>query len=130
MSFLKSHPTEIVVIRTSADGIKLAEVPAHSVIDQFAQRAVQGSGIAIGDSNFFQRKISDLRTSNMRLILVKDNSKYDSYSDGAYATLNPSTIVGSFSGMTASGQNGGDFTVLQCQVRAFFACVADRDAEL
>ena len=116
VGFLQSHPTEIAVVRTCADGIKLCEVPSHDTISQFAKNALSGTGIALGDSSSFQQKISDLRASNTRLILVMDDAKYDSYSDGAYATLNPATILNSFSGMNTSGQASGDFTVLQCQV--------------
>ena len=117
VTFLKSCPTEIVVVRTCSDGIKLCEVPTKGKILHRVQIAVAGSGIAIGDSSCFQEQISALRASNTRLILVMDDAKYDSYSDAAYATLNPATIVNSFSEMNTSGQASGDFTVLQCQVR-------------
>jgi hypothetical protein len=48
-----------------------------------------------------------------------NDQKYDSYSDGAYRTLNPSTIINSFDGMNTEGQAGSDLTVLQCQVSLF-----------
>ncbi|KLO07782.1 hypothetical protein SCHPADRAFT_634261 [Schizopora paradoxa] len=115
VSFLKAHPTEIVVVRTCADGIKVCEVPSSDVITRFAVQATQGSGITLGDRSSFQKPISALRASGTRIILVQSNPKYDSYSDGAYATLNPTTIVDSFAQMNSSSQQGKDFTVLQCQ---------------
>lgn len=118
VAFLKAHPTEVVTIRTCADGIKKCDIPSASVITSFAQNALSGSGIQLGDSSCFQKSISSLRSTNTRLILVQNNAKYDSYSDGAYATLNPSTIINNFNNMKTSGQAGNDFTVLQCQVRS------------
>lgn len=116
--FLKNNPTEIVVIRTCADGIKLCEIPSSDVITQYAQTALKGSGIQLGDSSCFQSTIASLRSSGKRLILVQNNPKYDSYSDSAYATLNPKTIIQAFTGMNTAGQTlqAYDFTVLQCQV--------------
>lgn len=118
VTFLKAHPTEIVTIRTCSDGIKECEIPSASVITSFAQNALSGSGIQLGDSSCFQKSISSLRSTSTRLILVQNNSKYDSYSDGAYETLNPSSIISNFKGMNTGGQAGKDFTVLQCQVRS------------
>ncbi|KAF7984805.1 hypothetical protein HWV62_11816 [Athelia sp. TMB] len=115
IAFLQAHPTEIVVIRTCSDGIQKCEIPSASVITSFAQNALNGSGIQLGDSSCFQKSISSLRSTNTRLILVQSNAKYDSYSDGVYETLNPSTIVNNFNNMKTSEQVGKDFTVLQCQ---------------
>ena len=118
VAFLKAHPTEIVIIRTCSDGIKECEIPSASVITSFAQNALSGSGIQLGAKDCFPKSVSYLRSTNTRLILVQNNSKYDSYSDGAYETLNPSTIIDRFKGMKTGGQAGNDFTVLQCQVRS------------
>lgn len=118
VAFLQAHPTEIVVIRTSADGIKVCEIPSPGLITSYAGSALRGSGIQLGDNNCFQQSIASLRSSNTRLILVQNNPKYDSYSPGAYATLNPSTIIDQFDNMDSKGQQGNDFTVLQCQVRS------------
>lgn len=120
VTFLKAHPTEIVVVRTCADGIPTdyCEVPDAKTIMQFAQNALSGSGINLGDSGCFQESVAWLRASKKRLILVQNNSKYDSYSDNPYETLDPSTIVNQFKTMSTSGQSGKDFTVLQCQVRS------------
>lgn len=114
--FLKAHPTEIVVIRTCADGIKVCEVPNSDVITQFAVRALQGSDITLGDRSSFQKSVASLRASGTRLILVQNNPKCDSYSDNAYATLDAKTIISSFAGMNQASQKDKDFTVLQCQV--------------
>lgn len=124
VSFLKTHPTEVVVVRTCADGIKVCEVPSSDIIAQFVGRALQGSGITLGDRSSFQKSISTLRASGTRLILVQNNPKYDLYSDSAYATLNPSTIINNFTAMNSPSQQDKDFTVLQCQVsKRYFVSV-------
>jgi hypothetical protein len=115
VGFLRAHAEEIVVVRTCADGIKYSTPATHDEIDSYAKAAVQGTGIRIGDRSSFQEKIINLRTSGTRLIIVKDNPKYDSYSDDAYATIVPDPIIKAFSGMSTGGQSGRDFTVLQCQ---------------
>lgn len=122
-AFLKAQPTELVVVRTCSDGIKQCEIPSPTVITQFAQNALSIHGIQIGDSSCFQRSIAELRASNTRFILVQENSKYDSYSDDAYAQLNPAKILDRFNSMSTEGQAGNDFTVLQCQVRPHPSCV-------
>lgn len=119
MAFLRDQPTEIVVIRTCSDGIKECVIPDAQTITQYAQNAVAGSGISLGDSSCFQTSVASLRASNKRLILVQNNAKYDSYSDGPYETLSPSTIISQFESMNTGGQAGKDFTVLQCQVSPF-----------
>lgn len=116
MTYLKAHRTEIVVVRTCSDGIKKAEVPSHDVITSFANKALVGSGLILGNSTSFQLPISTLRRTGQRLILVQENPKYDSYADGTYFTLDPAPIINRFNEMNTKDQAGNDYTVLQCQV--------------
>jgi len=115
VTFLAANSTEIVVIRTCADGIQYCDIPSAGTITQFALDALKNTNLVLGDSSSFQTSIANLRTQGKRLILVQGNSKYDSYSEGAYFTLNPQTIISNFNAMTTAGQAGHDFTVLQCQ---------------
>jgi hypothetical protein len=115
-------------VRTCADGIKICEIPSHDVITSFANAAIKGTTLSLGDSSSFQQSISSLRSSGTRLILVKDNPKYDSYNSTAYATLDPSTIMSQLQQMNTAGQAGGDYTVLQCQVG--FAAIEPEESHM
>ncbi|KLO11836.1 PLC-like phosphodiesterase, partial [Schizopora paradoxa] len=115
VSFLIAHPTEVVVTRISADGIQGVDIPDVATVSQFASAAVNGTNVLVGDSSCFQMPIGALRASGKRLIVVQNNPKYDSYSDAAYATLDPTPIIESFANMSTAGQAGNDFTVLQLQ---------------
>ncbi len=123
-SFLVAHATEFVVVRTCADGIQGVEIPSADTITQFATTALKGTGVNLGDSSSFQMSVATLRANGTRLILVQNNAKYDSYSDAAYATLEPAPIIGAFASMNTAGQAGHDFTVLQCQVSSTFSFTA------
>ncbi len=116
VDFLVARPSEIVVVRICADGIQQCEIPTANAVIHAATQALGTTGIQLGDSNAFRQPISTLRLMKKRLILVINNPKYDSYSTSAYYTLDPNTITKSFAEMTTAGQDGHDYTVLQCQV--------------
>lgn len=124
LQWLAANPSEIVVVSANSQGFYDASmIPDEATLAGILATAQSGTGttIAIGTASDLESRYADLISANKRLIFLNQISgwmpatKYDSYSDGAYATTQPGSIVGALSGMTAAGQAGSDYTVLQLQ---------------
>ncbi|KAA0595418.1 hypothetical protein J2848_003356 [Azospirillum lipoferum] len=124
LQWLAANPSEIVVVSANSQGFYDSSMaPDEATLAGILAAAQSGTGstIAVGSAPDLESSYADLLSANKRLIFLNQisgwlpASKYDSYSDGAYATTQPGSIVGALSGMTAAGQSGSTYTVLQLQ---------------
>lgn len=124
IAWLDTHPTEIVVVSANTQGFSDAAMkPTAAQVQQDLDQAIANvkpaSPLVIGDKTALTQSYAQLVASHTRLIFLNqiegETSKYDSYNDGAYATVDPATIIGALAGMNAAGQKGHDYTVLQMQ---------------
>jgi len=119
-TFLDTHPTEIVVLRVTWDGITSGcNKPSYQDVTDLIDAAIAGRTFKKGNEDQLPQPVKDLRANGQRFLFFFNNtSKYDSYDDESYATLSPDSIVRKFGTMDANGQNGAHYTVLQCQATA------------
>jgi hypothetical protein len=124
LQWLAANPAEIVVVGANNQGFLSADMtpPEQALSDVLAQaQQATKSTIGIGTAGDLSTTYGDLVAANTRLIFLNQISgwypagKYDSYSDAAYATTNPQSILDALEGMTAGGQEGSNYTVLQLQ---------------
>lgn len=122
VAWLKAHPGEIVVVSLGFSGFyNDAMKPTADTLKQAINAALSGSGITYGGPSDTSTSYNDLIKANKRLLFLNngvgfnDASKYDSYSDGAYATLTPDPILNQLKNMQHKPQNGAAYTVLQLQ---------------
>lgn len=123
--WLKEHPNEIVVVSANFQGFYSDEMkPTVDTLNTYLNNALAATGtqgsIIPGDKHDMQTSVRSLIAAKKRLIFLNqvgasnDATKYDSYSD-SYQTTDVNTIIAALNGMTSSGQNSADYTVLQLQ---------------
>ncbi|KAI9926291.1 hypothetical protein ASPWEDRAFT_45640, partial [Aspergillus wentii DTO 134E9] len=119
VAFLDKNPTEIVMIHIRWDNIVAdCEKPTTTELEKMLNEAcanTTNAPLTWGDRECFARPIEELRSTGVRLIVVVDADKYDSWTAEAYATLSPDPILARFETMTTEGQETSDLTILQCQ---------------
>jgi hypothetical protein len=100
LRFLATNTREIVVVRIKYDGFlnPSAMTPTPSALDAAlgaARNAVDDSTtIRVGDASALQSNVGDLLNTGTRLILIEGTWDFqDSYSDAAYATVDPPPIL-------------------------------------
>ena len=124
ISFLASHPNEIVVAQLRWDGVA-ADCPRPSdqeLNDELNKALAAFSGdqsISVGNlDDMRNRTIAQLRSDRKRLILVRDVDQVSNYDDKANATLDGGTIVAALSSLSERPHGGHPLTLLQCQATA------------
>lgn len=126
LTWLVANPSEIVVVSDNKQGLYSSAMdPSPQDVAADLTTALSNTGltgkISTGDKSSLSQTVGQLLESNTRLIFLNQISnppetiKYDSYTDAAYATLNPAPIIAALNGMTEAGQAGADYTVLQMQ---------------
>ncbi|ABI62662.1 phosphatidylinositol-specific phospholipase C domain-containing protein [Granulibacter bethesdensis] len=124
LNWLKANPSEIVVLHINSQGLyNDAMIPSQGTLDSALSSALSqyGAGIKSGDKTAFGSSYASLISANKRLIVLYQSgsyrtvTRYDSYSDGAYGTTCPASILGALNNMNAGGQSSADYTVLQLQ---------------
>lgn len=123
LQWLADNPDEIVVVGANNQGFLSADMtpPEQALSDVLTKAQATQPTIGIGSASDLSTSYGDLVAANTRLIFLNQiggwyqAGKYDSYSDAAYATTNPQSIIDALEGMTADGQVGSDYTVLQLQ---------------
>ncbi len=122
VTWLKAHPGEIVVVSLGFAGFyDNAMKPTADTLKQAIDAALSGSGITYGGPSDTSTSYNDLIKANKRLLFLNngvgfnDASKYDSYSDSAYATLTPDPILNQLKHMQTTPPRGDAYTVLQLQ---------------
>jgi hypothetical protein len=129
VTWLAKHPTEIVVVGLATSGFLTTDmIPDASVTQAAVNAAISASGngtVVAGAAADLASTYNSLIFSNKRLIFLNSGTigwstanKYDSYSDQAYATTTPPTVIRALQAMNKTGQSGNDFTVLQTQATA------------
>ncbi|KAF2464259.1 PLC-like phosphodiesterase [Lindgomyces ingoldianus] len=119
VGFLDEERMEIVVLHVRYDNI-VAECERPSMSEVFDMldstcEKVKNPPLRWEDGTCFSRSIDEFRQLGIRLIVLFEAEKYDSYNPKAYATLTPTPILECFEAMTTEGQESTDLTVLQCQ---------------
>jgi hypothetical protein len=123
-TWLVNNPTEIVVVSLGFAGFKNDEMkPSVNELQQAITDAQQqsGGGIVTGNRYDLSKPLSTLLQLNRRLIFLNEiagldaAAKYDSYKEKAYFTAKVDPILKRLESMTAAGQAGHDYTVLQLQ---------------
>lgn len=123
VTFLDTHPTEIVVLHIRYDNIPAACLkPTQDGLADLLRAACskaknvdQVYPLTWTDRTAFQQPISTLRANNTRLILLHIAEKYDSWTAMSYATLHTESILARFNSMNTESQLSTDITILQCQ---------------
>ncbi|AWB08674.1 hypothetical protein A6A40_27285 (plasmid) [Azospirillum humicireducens] len=124
LNWLAANPSEIVVVSANNQGFyDPSMTPDEATLAGILSSAQQStqSKIAIGDAGDLSSTYGTLIAANKRLIFLNQISnwmqaaKYDSYNDDSYATTQPGNIIAALSAMTAAGQSGSNYTVLQLQ---------------
>jgi len=125
LTWLEANPTEIVVVNANTSGIldDSTMVPSEAKLQSILDGAVSdtASTVVFGNASDLGTSYSELVAANKRLFFLNQEgswhpaSKYDSYSDKAYATTDPASVVKALDAMNTAGQEGHDVTVLQLQ---------------
>jgi hypothetical protein len=129
LSWLSTHSGEIVVVNLNVNGFASDGMqPSLDVLSQAFVTAQQNTNttqtIVQGNKNDLETTYANLLLANKRLIFLNqlkrigatdDALKYDSYDKSAYTTTDVNNILKALNGMTKSGQEGNDYTVLELQ---------------
>jgi hypothetical protein len=95
--------------------------PTDQDLQNYLNQALQPSfgGLVAGDVNdMLNRSIDELRVAKKRLIMLKNQDSFSTYTDKGNATLNGDSIIAEFESITPANQAGKAFTNLQCQATA------------
>jgi len=95
VSFLDSHPGEIVVLDLSFNGFQDGAMrPSDEEVNRMIDHAVSGSssGLKLGNGDDYARSYGELIASKKRL-LRDSGPSVSSYNDDDYRTDNPDTII-------------------------------------
>lgn len=124
-TWLQAHPREIVVVSLGYSGFAEGGMrPSFTTVrDEIAaaQQRTGAGGILHGNKDDLATSLKMLLQQNKRIIFLNrlkeldHASAYDSYSDEAYQTAQVSSIIKALEKMTAAGQAGHDYTILQLQ---------------
>ncbi|MEO6702830.1 MAG: hypothetical protein ABI140_13515 [Jatrophihabitantaceae bacterium] len=125
LTWLEANPSEIVVVDANTAGIlnDKTMVPSVEKLQAILASAMSDSGstVVAGDVSDLATTYAELISVNKRLIFLNQEgtwspaSKYDSYSDKAYATTDPASVVKALEAMNSTDQANYDYTVLQLQ---------------
>ena len=122
VTFLASHPEEIVVVQLRWDGVpaECAHPSDQELADVLngALGVSNGSVIAGGLDDFQHLSTEELRAQRKRLILIQNVGTYSTYTDAGNATLNGDSIIAEFGQLSTDKQSGQAFTNIQCQATA------------
>lgn len=126
LEWLKDHESEIVVVNCNTAGFYDHDTMDPSVsdlnkvlADARQQAGVSASDVGTGDVSSLSKTYQQLIDNKTRLIFLNqidnETTKYDSYSDSLYATLEPASVIKALSLMNKEEQQKYDYTVLQIQ---------------
>ncbi|KAJ4350590.1 hypothetical protein N0V95_004641 [Ascochyta clinopodiicola] len=119
--FLTEHTDEIIVVQNRWDGVP-AECPRPNddeLREVLNQVLTDHPDLSIGnEDDMMHLTVHDLRSSQKRLLLLRDTSQVSNYDDAANATLTGDSIVSALQSMSASPPSGHAITLLQCQATA------------
>jgi hypothetical protein len=123
LSFLREHPTEIVVVQLRWDGVPdVCARPSDDEKRQYLDEALrQANGeIVAGNLDDMKRcSIGELRRDRKRLIMLDSVDSLSTYTDEGNATLNGDSILEALPRvLTADNQRGKAFVNIQCQATA------------
>lgn len=118
VTFLNDHPEEIVVVHVKFDGFldRSTMIPTTQTLDNIISSSLASSGLARGGLADLETKTGDLIAGKKRLIILNaDDPVKDSYSDNAYATDNPDTIIEQLETTLSNTDTNSKWAVLQLQ---------------
>jgi hypothetical protein len=122
VSFLTSHPDEIVVVQLRWDGVPPeCAHPSDQDLANYLNDAlnISNGAVAAGSlDDMLHLTIQELRDQHKRLILFMPSDSYSTYTDAGNATLNGDSIINEFNLLTPQLQAGKPFTNMQCQATA------------
>ncbi|KAK4116102.1 PLC-like phosphodiesterase [Canariomyces notabilis] len=123
ITFLREHPTEIVVVQLRWDGVvEDCKRPSDDEKREYLETALrEGNGeIVAGNLDDMKRmSIAELRRERKRLIMLDMVDSLSTYTDEGNATLNGDSIVEAFPRvLTPDNQRGKAFVNIQCQATA------------
>jgi len=122
VTFLVSHPDEIVVVQLRWDGVPAdCAHPSDQELADCLNAALSTSNGAVAAGSVDDMRhltIAQLRDQRKRLILFGPTDSYSTYTDAANATLDGRSIVAEFEKVNPKVQAGKPFTNLQCQATA------------
>jgi hypothetical protein len=122
LTFLHQHPFEVVVVNIRWDGVldgcrRPDDAELQSVMNTVMSQTQ--SQIKVGNlDDMRNRKLSELRNSNKRLLWMKNVDADSNYSDQANATLDGTSIVKALDAMPSPSTTQKPLVVLQCQATA------------
>jgi hypothetical protein len=123
LSFLREHPTEIVVVQLRWDGVpdvcaRPSDDEKRQYLDE-ALRQVNGEIVAGNLDDMKRCSIGELRRDRKRLIMLDSVDSLSTYTDEGNATLNGDSILEALPRvLTADNQRGKAFVNIQCQSTA------------
>jgi hypothetical protein len=123
LSFLREHPTEIVVVQLRWDGVpdvcaRPSDDEKRQYLDE-ALRQVNGEIVAGNLDDMKRCSIGELRRNRKRLIMLDSVDSLSTYTDEGNATLNGDSILEALPRvLTADNQRGKAFVNIQCQATA------------
>ncbi|KAK4167185.1 PLC-like phosphodiesterase [Cladorrhinum sp. PSN259] len=124
INFLRSHPTEIIVMQLRWDGVPDDCChPSHEEKLEYLECALRDHSngeIITGNLDDMKRlTIGELRRERKRLILLDSVDSLSTYTDEGNATMNGDSIVDAFPRvLTPDNQRGKAFINIQCQATA------------
>lgn len=117
VQFLSAHTHEIVVVNINFNGFfEDSMKPSPETVATYITKALSNSLVLSGGQDDLTQTTASLLSSNKRLIILQESSKYlnDSYSDGPYATDDPASVIAELK-KTLELSCGLKGTVLQLQ---------------
>ncbi|KAL1794450.1 hypothetical protein ACET3X_007871 [Alternaria dauci] len=118
--FLDEHKDEIIVVHNRWDGVP-DDCPRPNDDDllNILTPLLADKDLKVGNQDaMMHQSIHDLRSSQTRLILLKDCAQISNYDDAANATLSGDSMVAKLSSMCDEPPKGHPITLLQCQATA------------
>lgn len=123
VSFLRAHPSEIVVVQLRWDGVPdVCKKPSGEEKKKYLDEALREAHGEIVPGNLHDMKhlsIGQLRRDKKRLIMLDSVDSLSTYTDEGNATLNGDSILKALPRvLTPQAQKGKAFVNIQCQATA------------
>ncbi|KAL2154603.1 hypothetical protein VTH82DRAFT_3279 [Thermothelomyces myriococcoides] len=123
VSFLRAHPTEIVVVQLRWDGVpEECAKPSAAEKKRYledALRPAKGEIVAGGLQDMKKLSVEQLRKDRKRLIMLDSVDSLSTYTDEGNATLNGDSILQALPRvLTKENEKGKAFINIQCQATA------------